>query len=78
MKEQFDIAARRKRLGLVQLDLAEELAINSLALGAIEDGRIGIDKETYDRIHAAIDRLEKRKEALKCQEAGKGATLTAA
>lgn len=61
MKEQFDIAPARKRAGVTQREVELDLGLTAWSLGAIEDGRIGIDQETRDRIHEAIERIGARK-----------------
>lgn len=61
MKQQFDIAPARKQAGVTQREVEIELNFSAVTMSAIEDGRIGIDTETYDRIHAAIETIRTRK-----------------
>lgn len=69
MQKQFDIAPRRKRAGITQKEFEQEIGWPIASMGAIEDGRIGIDEDTYQAIHTTLDRMErKRKEAAPCDE----------
>ena len=66
MNIQFDIAPARKRAGVTQKEVELELGLPAISMSGIEDGRIGIDEETYDRIHSAIRTISTRKEAAGC------------
>lgn len=68
MREQYDIAPKRKQLGLTQREVEAELNIRANPLSVIEDGRLGIDTETYDRIHAAMATLAQKREMRECDE----------
>lgn len=58
----YDIRPRRKETGFLQTDLAKEIGVAKEVVIAVEDGRIGLDDETYAKFEEGIARLKARKE----------------
>ena len=53
----YKLLGRRKENSINQADLARELGLNAATLTDIENGRLGIDAETFAAINSAIDKL---------------------
>lgn len=53
----YKLLGRRKENSINQADLARELGLNAATLTDIENGRLGIDAETFAAINIAIDKL---------------------